>query len=162
MRSEEGVLCVSERDRGEEDATKRTYLAQERTLLAWWRSGLAAFAVAIGIGRLVPAILDVAAAPFVALGVGFGTLGLAFVSIGAYRDRAVTRHLAQGRFDPSTAGSSCLSRSCSSCSVRCRSASCSSSSSRKSCSLRAFRRHDRCLTFSSPSSDTFNAISISN
>jgi uncharacterized membrane protein YidH (DUF202 family) len=100
MRSEEGVLGVSERDRGEEDATKRTYLAQERTLLAWWRSGLAAFAVAIGIGRLVPAILDVAAAPFVALGVGFGTLGLAFVSIGAYRDRAVTRHLAQGRFDP--------------------------------------------------------------
>jgi uncharacterized membrane protein YidH (DUF202 family) len=100
MRSEEGVLGVSERDRGEEDATKRTYLAQERTLLAWWRSGLAAFAVAIGIGRLVPALLDVAAAPFVALGVGFGTLGLAFVSIGAYRDRAVTRHLAQGRFDP--------------------------------------------------------------
>jgi inner membrane protein YidH len=91
---------VSERDRGEEDATRRTYLAQERTLLAWWRSGLAAFVVAIGIGRLVPAILDVAAAPFVALGVGFGALGLAFVSIGAYRDRAVTRQLAQGRFDP--------------------------------------------------------------
>ena len=91
---------MSEHERRDEDATRRTYLAQERTLLAWWRSGLAAFAVAIGIGRLLPAILDVAAAPFVALGVGFGVLGLAFVSIGAYRDRAVTRHLADGRFEP--------------------------------------------------------------
>lgn len=77
---------MSEHERRDEDATRRTYLAQERTLLAWWRSGLASFAVAIGIGRLVPAILDVAAAPFVALGIGFGVLGFAFVSIGAHRD----------------------------------------------------------------------------
>jgi inner membrane protein YidH len=91
---------VSERVGGDEDATRRTYLAQERTLLAWWRSGLAAFAVAIGIGRLVPAILDVRTAPFVALGVGFGVLGIAFVAIGAHRDRAMIRHLAEGRFEP--------------------------------------------------------------
>ncbi len=91
---------MSERTQRDEDATRRTYLAQERTLLAWWRSGLAAFAVAIGIGRLVPAILDIDAASFTALGIGFGLLGLAFVSIGAYRDRAVTRHLAEGRFEP--------------------------------------------------------------
>jgi uncharacterized membrane protein YidH (DUF202 family) len=91
---------VTERDRSDEDATRRTYLAQERTLLAWWRSALAAFAVAVGVGRLVPAILDVSATPFVALGVGFGVLGLAFVSVGAHRDRAVNRHLAEGRFVP--------------------------------------------------------------
>jgi putative membrane protein len=82
------------------DATRRTYLAQERTLLAWWRSGLAAFAVAIGVGRLVPALLGVASAPFVTLGVGFGLVGLAFVYLGARRDRAVTRQLAAGRFEP--------------------------------------------------------------
>ena len=38
------------------DATRRTRLANERTYLAWWRTGLAAFAVSLGAGRLVPAI----------------------------------------------------------------------------------------------------------
>jgi uncharacterized membrane protein YidH (DUF202 family) len=84
----------------EVDATRRTYLAQERTLLAWWRAGLAAFAVAIGVGRLVPALLDVSASPFVTLGVGFGVLGLAFVFTGARRDAEVKRQLASGRFQP--------------------------------------------------------------
>lgn len=83
-----------------DDATRRTYLAQERTLLAWWRSGLAALAVAIGIGRLTPAVLNVSASPFVTLGVGFGILGLAFVFLGARRDRAVVRHLETGDFAP--------------------------------------------------------------
>ena len=83
-----------------DDATRRTYLAQERTLLAWWRSGLAALAVAVGVGRLTPAILNVSPSPFVALGAGFGILGLAFVFLGARRDRAVVRHLATGRFEP--------------------------------------------------------------
>ena len=37
--------CSSEMTDGpvREDATRRTYLTQERTLLAWLRSGLAAF-----------------------------------------------------------------------------------------------------------------------
>jgi putative membrane protein len=83
-----------------EDATRRTYLAQERTLLAWWRSGLAAFAVAVAIGRLTPAVLHVDASPYVTLGVGFGIVGLAFVFLGARRDRAVIRQLAAGRFEP--------------------------------------------------------------
>ncbi len=74
-------------------------LAQGRTLPAWWRSGLAALAVAIGIGRIVPALLGVSAIPFVTVGVGFGLLGLSFVLLGASRDRAVTRHLATGRFE---------------------------------------------------------------
>jgi uncharacterized membrane protein YidH (DUF202 family) len=95
---QDASMTGSERD--VEDATRRTHLAQERTLLAWWRSGLAAFAVAIGIGRLVPALLDVPASPFVALGVGFGLLGLAFVFLGARRDRAVHRLLTSGRFAP--------------------------------------------------------------
>ncbi len=91
---------MSEQEPGEEDASRRTYLAYERTLLAWWRTGLAAFAVAIAIGRLVPALLDVPAAPFIALGMGYGLLGLAFVLLGARRDRDVRRQLARGRFEP--------------------------------------------------------------
>ena len=42
------------REPGVEDATRRTRLANERTYLAWWRTGLTALAVGIGIGKLVP------------------------------------------------------------------------------------------------------------
>jgi putative membrane protein len=90
---------MGRREPGAEDATRRTYLAHERTLLAWWRTGLAAFAVAIGIGRLAPALLHVSASPFMTLGVGFGLLGLALVVLGAWRDRTVGRQLAAGRFE---------------------------------------------------------------
>jgi putative membrane protein len=40
------------------DATRRTRLANERTYLAWWRTGLTAFAVSLGAGKLVPALTD--------------------------------------------------------------------------------------------------------
>ena len=83
------------------DASRRTYLAEERTLLAWWRSGLAAFAVAIGVGRLLPALLDDAGkGPFVALGVAYALLGLALVLFGSLRERAQAKALAEGGFAP--------------------------------------------------------------
>jgi putative membrane protein len=44
------------------DATRRTRLANERTYLAWWRTGLTAFAVSLGTGKLVPALTDEARA----------------------------------------------------------------------------------------------------
>ncbi|HSL64140.1 MAG TPA: DUF202 domain-containing protein [Gaiellaceae bacterium] len=60
------------------DPTRRTRLANERTFLAWWRSGLTAFAVAIGAGKLVPAVADdVEPWPYELLGSGFGALGAA-------------------------------------------------------------------------------------
>jgi len=81
------------------DASRRTYLAEERTLLAWWRSGLAAFAVAIGVGRLLPALLeDAGKGPFVALGVAYGLFGLALVLFGTFRERAQAKALAEGGF----------------------------------------------------------------
>ena len=36
------------------DSTRRTRLANERTYLAWWRTGLTTLAVAIGAGKIVP------------------------------------------------------------------------------------------------------------
>jgi putative membrane protein len=90
---------VGQREPNLEDA-RRTHLANERTLLAWWRTGLAAFAVAIAVGRLAPALLNVSAAPFVALGIGYALLGLALVVLGAHRDRAVHRQIASGRLEP--------------------------------------------------------------
>lgn len=81
------------------DATRRTYLAEERTLLAWWRSGLAALAVALAVGRLLPALLDERnASGFVALGAGFALVGVALILLGALRHRAVERALTEGRF----------------------------------------------------------------
>jgi putative membrane protein len=43
---------------GDVDATRRTYLASERTELAWRRTGLTALAVALGVGRVVPGLDD--------------------------------------------------------------------------------------------------------
>jgi putative membrane protein len=91
---------ATEHERRIDDDTRRTYLAEERTLLAWWRSGLAALAVAIAVGRLVPALLHVSALPFVTLGIGYGLVGIALVVMGARRDHAVRVALAEGRFDP--------------------------------------------------------------
>lgn len=76
----------------------RSHLASERTLLAWWRSGLAALAVALGVGRVVPALIDAAKGWFVALGVGFAVLALAFTLYGASRQRRVDRAIAGGDF----------------------------------------------------------------
>ena len=83
------------------DASRRTFLAEERTLLAWWRSGLAAFAVAVGVGRLLPALLDEdGRGPFVALGVAYAVLGLGLVLFGSLRERSQAAALAEGSFAP--------------------------------------------------------------
>jgi uncharacterized membrane protein YidH (DUF202 family) len=77
---------------GTEDATRRTFLAQERTLPAWWRSGLAALAVAVSVRRLVPSLLHVAAPPFLTLGVCFGVLGI-LLRGGIHQEPDVQRRL---------------------------------------------------------------------
>jgi uncharacterized membrane protein YidH (DUF202 family) len=80
------------------DPTRRTYLAQERTLLAWWRTGLGTIAVAVAIGQLVPAVAKAPRLPFLCIGTGFGVLALAMIVFGALRQRAVTRALAEGEY----------------------------------------------------------------
>jgi inner membrane protein YidH len=80
-----------------DDASRRTWLAHERTLLAWWRTSFAAIAVALAVGRLLPSVLDVSATPFVILGVGFGLVAIALVVYGAVHHRAVQRDLQAGR-----------------------------------------------------------------
>jgi putative membrane protein len=88
------------RETGVEDATRRTRLANERTYLAWWRTGLTALALGIGIGRLLPARTDEAHWPYQVVGVGFGVLGIAALVVGLQRTRAVEEALDRGAFTP--------------------------------------------------------------
>ena len=67
------------------DATRRTRLANERTYLAWWRTGLTSIAVSIGLGRIVPGVSHVTRWPYEAVGAGFGLLGVAFIVLGYAR-----------------------------------------------------------------------------
>jgi putative membrane protein len=82
----------------EVDATRRTWLALERTQLAWWRTGLTALAVGIGVGRIVPELADKTNDwPYVALGVGFAIYGIALIAFGTVRDRHLSTELEAGR-----------------------------------------------------------------
>jgi putative membrane protein len=81
-----------------EDATRRTRLANERTYLAWWRTGLTSFAVCIGVGRIVPGLSHVTKWPYEAVGAGYGLLGIAFMITGHLRGRKVEEALRRGEF----------------------------------------------------------------
>ncbi|MGE0068110.1 MAG: YidH family protein [Solirubrobacterales bacterium] len=62
---------------------RRTRLAGERTQLAWWRTGLAALAVALGVGRVVPELDPTATKwPYAVAGVGFAIWGIAALAFG--------------------------------------------------------------------------------
>ncbi len=85
-------------ERGVEDATRRTRLANERTYLAWWRTGLTAFAVALGTGRVVPALAKGTTWPYEVIGTGFALLGLAFTWYAFRRHVQVERAVERGEY----------------------------------------------------------------
>jgi inner membrane protein YidH len=72
------------------DVTRRTQLAAERTWLAWWRSGIAAAAAAVGVGGVIPELVGGTRTPYVALGAGYALLAIA-VFLGAARRQIETR-----------------------------------------------------------------------
>ena len=82
------------------DATRRTRLANERTYLAWWRTGLTTFAVTIAAGKLVPELSWGAAWPFEAIGVAFGVVGLLFIAYAYVRQKRVDEALVRGDYAP--------------------------------------------------------------
>jgi putative membrane protein len=82
------------------DASRRTRLANERTYLAWWRGGLTALAVGVGAGAVVPDLTSGSRWPFVALGVCFSVLAIAFIGYGVVRHRQVDRAIARGDYAP--------------------------------------------------------------
>ena len=77
-----------------ENAPRRTHLAAERTQLAWWRTGLTAIAVGLGVGRVVPDIAGTEDTwPYVATGIGFSIYGVALIAYGTLRARELERKL---------------------------------------------------------------------
>jgi len=71
------------------DQVRRTSMAAERTWLAWWRTALAATAGALGVGRLAPELLEVASWPYVLLGIGYASLSISLLLVGASRQRSL-------------------------------------------------------------------------
>ena len=82
------------------DALRRTRLANERTYLAWWRTGLATFVVALGAGKLVPELSGGAAWPFELLGAAFGVVGIVLIAYGHVRQKQVEAAVARGGYAP--------------------------------------------------------------
>lgn len=84
----------------DEDATRRTRLATERTYLAWLRSGLTALAVGLAAGKLVPELSSGASWPYELLGVGYSLLGIALILYGFRRQQAVEAAVRRGEWAP--------------------------------------------------------------
>jgi inner membrane protein YidH len=82
------------------DATRRTRLANERTYLAWWRTGLTSLAVSLGAGKVVPALTSGTRWPYTVVGVGFAAIGLFFIAYAFVRHGRVERAVSRGEFAP--------------------------------------------------------------
>jgi inner membrane protein YidH len=82
----------------DKDAIRRTQLANERTFLAWWRSGITALGVSLAVGRVVPALGDQTGWPYAVVGAFYGILGLAMVLYGSFRQRQVEDGIERGEF----------------------------------------------------------------
>jgi putative membrane protein len=81
-----------------QDATRRTRLANERTYLAWWRTGLTSIAVSLAAGRVVPTLSHRTAWPYEIVGAGFAILGVACILNAFQREREIDAALREGRF----------------------------------------------------------------
>jgi putative membrane protein len=82
-----------------EQPARRTSLAVERTYLAWWRTGLTAFAVALATARVVPELgKSKVQWPYTVLGIAFAVFGSACILVGEQRRRYGENHDASPAF----------------------------------------------------------------
>ena len=78
----------------DEGVDRRTSLAGERTLLAWWRTGFTAIAVALAVGRVLPELAHHSTRwPYVVVGIGFALYGIALIAFGTRRIETLNREL---------------------------------------------------------------------
>jgi putative membrane protein len=84
-----------------QDATRRTRLANERTYLAWWRTGLTSLAVSLAAGKVVPQLSNTNHTwPYQVIGAGFAVIGIGCIAYGLRRERQVEAALMRGEFVP--------------------------------------------------------------
>ena len=83
----------------DDDVTRRTLLAAERTWLAWWRSGIAAATAAVAVGGVVPELVDRGRTAYVILGARYAALATAVFAGAALRRYRVQRALERGEFE---------------------------------------------------------------
>jgi len=86
-----------------DSAPRRTWLAAERTYLAWLRTGLGALGISLAVGRLLPALIETEHIGFGLLGVGYGALGVFLLVMSAYRTHRVRAALVAQRPLPADA-----------------------------------------------------------
>jgi putative membrane protein len=86
-------VTVSEETR---ESAHRTRLANERTYLAWWRTGVTALAVGLGSGKLIPALSSGSTWPYTAIGLGFAAMGVACSVYAFKRQREVDAAVGRG------------------------------------------------------------------
>jgi putative membrane protein len=81
------------------DFTRRTLLANERTYLAWWRTGITSIAAALAAARVVPELSKVKHQwPYTVMGVGFAVIGIICFLYGHIRREQVDRAVREGDF----------------------------------------------------------------
>lgn len=76
---------------------ERTRLANERTYLAWWRTGIAALAAGFAIGRIVPEVVDGSSWPYVVVGTALAAAGVLAIGYGLVRYRELDAALREER-----------------------------------------------------------------
>jgi putative membrane protein len=82
----------------EDDVTRRTLLAAERTWLAWWRSGIAAATASVAVGGVVPELVEGGRTAYIVLGMGYATLAASVFAAAAVRRRHVEEALRRGEW----------------------------------------------------------------
>ena len=81
------------------DFSRRTLLANERTYLAWWRTGLTTLTVALAAARVVPELSNSRTTwPYTVIGLAFALIGMVFIAYGERRRRVVDRAIREGEF----------------------------------------------------------------
>lgn len=73
--------------------SRRTVLAAERTWLAWFRTGIGVATAAVGVGGVVPRIVDGTVWGYIVLGCCFAALAVAVFVEGFRRQREIYRAL---------------------------------------------------------------------
>ena len=81
------------------DYSRRTLLANERTYLAWWRTGLTTLTVALAAARVVPELSGSEVQwPYTVVGVAFSLLGVVCIAYGEKRRSDVGRAVREGEY----------------------------------------------------------------